>query len=97
MTIEEIKKKAIPVFKQYGVEYAGVFGSVARGEDAEKSDIDLLVEIKKPIGIYEFIGLKQELEEILGKKVDLVSRGAINKYIKPYIEKDLLKIYGEGQ
>ena len=97
MTIEEIKKKAIPVFKQYGVEYAGVFGSVARGEDNEKSDIDLLVEIKKSIGIYEFIGLQQELEKILGKKVDLVSKGAINKYIKPYIEKDLLKIYGEGQ
>ena len=97
MTIEEIKKKAIPVFEQYGVEYAGVFGSVARGEDTEKSDIDLLVKIKKSIGIYEFIGLKQELEEILGRKVDLVSKGAINKYIKPYIEKDLLKIYGEGQ
>ena len=97
MTIEEIKKKAIPVFKQYGVVYAGIFGSVARGEDTIKSDIDLLVEIRKSIGIYEFIGFKQELEELLGKKVDLVSKGAINKYIKPYIEKDLLKIYGEEQ
>ena len=93
MTIEEIKKKATPVFEEYGVEYAGVFGSVARGEDTEKSDIDLLVEIKKSIGIYEFIGLQQELEKILGKKVDLVSKGNIIPEFRNGIYQDLLPVY----
>ncbi len=97
MSIEDIKEKVIPVFKQYGVEYAGVFGSTARGEDTPKSDIDMLVSIKKPIGVYEFMALQEALGKILGKKVDLVSKKAVNKYIKPYIEKDMVDIYEEGR
>lgn len=97
VTIEEIKKKVVPIFQQFGVEYAELFGSVARGEDRNDSDIDMLVSIKKPIGVYKFVGLKQELEDTFGRKVDLVSKNAINKHIKPFVEKDLIKIYGKGQ
>ncbi len=97
MSIEDIKRKAIPVFKQYGVDYAGVFGSTARGEDTPKSDIDMMVSIKKPLGIYEFIALQYKLEDVLGKKVDLVSKKAVNKHVKPYIEKDMVDIYEEGR
>jgi predicted nucleotidyltransferase len=98
MTIEEIKEKVIPIFEKYEVEYAGVFGSTARGDNREDSDIDMMVRIGKiPFGVWGFVGLQQELEDILGKKVDLVSQKAINKYIKPYIQRDLIKIYGEGQ
>jgi predicted nucleotidyltransferase len=95
MTIEEIKNKVSPIFQQFGVEYAELFGSTARGENKENSDIDILVSITKPIGVYKFIGLQQELENIFGRKVDLVSKNAINKHIKPFVEKDLIKIYGE--
>lgn len=96
MTIEDIKKKSIPVFKESGVEYAGVFGSTARGEDMPESDVDILVSIKKPISVYQFMALKYKLEAILGKRVDLVSKKYVNKYIRPYIEKDVIDIY-EGQ
>ncbi|MEK7664138.1 MAG: nucleotidyltransferase family protein [Patescibacteria group bacterium] len=96
MIIEEIKKKVAPILKESGVEYAGVFGSAARGEDTPESDIDIIVSVKKPISVYQFIALKYKLEEILGKKVDLVSKNSINKYVKPYIEKDIVDIY-EGQ
>lgn len=97
MTIEEIKKKVAPIFRQFGVEYAELFGSFARGEDRNDSDIDMLVSIKKPMGVYKFVGLQQELENTFGRKVDLVSKNAINKHIKSFVEKDLIKIYGKGQ
>lgn len=91
--IDTIKQITIPILKQYGVERASLFGSAARGEDNPGSDIDILVSIKKPIGIFEFMGLQFALEEALKKKVDLVSERAINKYIKPFIEQDLIVIY----
>lgn len=93
MTVEEIKSKITPVLKKYRVEYAGLFGSAARGQDTLNSDVDILVSIERPMGIYEFIGLQFDLEKVLERKVDLVSRRAINKYVKPYIEKDLVSIY----
>lgn len=93
MTIEEIKSKIAPILKKYGVEYAGLFGSAAREEDTLNSDVDILVSIERPIGVYEFIGLQFDLEKVLERKVDLVSKRAINKYVKPYIEKDLISIY----
>ncbi|OGZ63464.1 MAG: hypothetical protein A2402_00635 [Candidatus Staskawiczbacteria bacterium RIFOXYC1_FULL_37_43] len=93
MDIEIIKKKSAPVFKKYGIQSAAVFGSAARGENGPDSDIDFLVRLGDEMGVYKFIGLKYDLEDALGKNVDLVSDRAINKYIKPYIEKDLTLIY----
>ena len=93
MTIEQIRKKTAPVLKKYGVESASVFGSAARGEDTPESDVDILIAIGRPMGVYEFIGLQFELEETIGRKVDLVSKGAVNKYVKPHITKDLVSIY----
>lgn len=93
MNIEVIKNKSAPIFKKYGIKSAAVFGSAARGEDGPGSDVDFLVRLGDPMGIYKFIGLRFDLEEALGKNVDLVSDRAINKYIKPYIEKDLILIY----
>jgi len=87
------QKKSVPILKKYGIKSAAIFGSVARGEDGPDSDIDMLVHLGDRMGIYKFIGLQFELENTLGKKVDLVSDKAINKYIKPYMEKDLTLIF----
>lgn len=93
MTVNEIKEKIIPILEESGVGYAGVFGSTARGDNMEESDIDILISMQRPIGVYEFIALQYKLEEVLGKKVDLVTKNSINKYIKPYVEEDLVDIY----
>lgn len=87
MTIDEIKKKAAPILRRSGVLKAGVFGSAARGEMTVKSDIDILVDIKKDISLFDFIGIKQELEDVFGRKVDLVEYGAI----KPALRKHILE------
>lgn len=85
MNVEEIKKKILPVLKKYGVKRAGLFGSVVRGEAREDSDIDILVEIEGRMSLLDFAGLKLELEESLGKKVDLGEYSAIKPIIREQI------------
>lgn len=75
-----------PLLQKYGVKKAAFFGSVARGDYDEQSDIDILIEPPKGMGI-EFIALKHELEDQLQKKVDLTSYNGIDKYLKPHILK----------
>lgn len=82
---------------EYGVKKASVFGSVSRGDDRPDSDVDLLVELGPgPMGMFRYMELIEKLEEILGKKVDLVTEGNVIKYFEPYIRPDLKKIY-EGR
>lgn len=85
--INEIKKMALPILNRYGVKKAAVFGSAARGDMTKDSDIDILVEIKKDLSLLDFVGIKIELEEALGKRVDLVEYSTI----KPLIRESVLK------
>ena len=80
--IEEIKKKTLPILKRYGVTKAALFGSSVRGEMKEGSDIDILVEIEEDISLLDFVGLKLELEETLGRKVDVVEYCALKPILK---------------
>ena len=62
---------------QRGVKSLAVFGSLARGEATLASDIDVLVEFDRPVGLFEFIRLKLFLEDLTGCRVDLVTPDAI--------------------
>ncbi len=73
-------------------EYIGVFGSYARGEQLDTSDLDLLVKFGKRINLLELVGLEQALTESLGIKVDLVTENALSPLIKSFVEKDLKQI-----
>jgi predicted nucleotidyltransferase len=84
--IENIKKKIINILKKYKIKKAGIFGSYALGTYNKSSDIDILVEPPKDMGL-EFVGLKLELEDRLHKKVDLITY----KYISPYLKKEILE------
>jgi hypothetical protein len=72
--------------ESYAVSEIGIFGSFARGEQRDGSDVDVLVEFARPIGFVTFIRLENRLQEILGRKVDLVTR----KALKPYIGRHIL-------
>ena len=70
----------------YNVADIGIFGSVARGENNEASDIDVLVRFVKPVGMFTFIKLENHLSQLFGKKVDLVTQRAL----KPAMKDDVL-------
>ena len=94
-TVDEIKsilaQHKEELRDRYKVKEIGIFGSYIRGEQREKSDLDILVEFEKPIGL-EFIELAEFLESILEVKVDLVSKGAVKPNRWRYIEKDLIYV-----
>ncbi|MCL2328824.1 MAG: nucleotidyltransferase family protein [Bacteroidetes bacterium] len=75
----------------------GVFGSTARGENTEKSDIDILYQLKNSVGLLNLVRIKNSLEEKLNRKVDLVSKKYINQKLKPHIMNDLKIIYSNEQ
>jgi len=78
MEIIEIQEKITPILKKYGIKKASVFGSVARGEDRLDSDVDVLVELgDQSMGLFEYSRFIDELEESLGRKVDVVTKNSI--------------------
>jgi predicted nucleotidyltransferase len=78
--------------ERYGVREIGIFGSYVRGEQNDKSDVDVLVEFEKPIGLFKFLELEEYLEESLGVKVDLVSKKALKPNIGKYILEDVIMV-----
>lgn len=90
--IEEIKSKIVPVLRKNKVTKAGIFGSYSRGEQKKNSDIDILINLPKNVSLFDFVGLKLKLEDILGKKVDLVEYSTIKPLIKQTILNEEIKI-----
>ncbi len=91
--LERIKSKIKEILKKNKVKRAGIFGSYARGEQKKNSDIDILVEINdKDMSLLGFVGIKIELEDNLGKKVDLVEYSEIKPQIKERVLKEQVKI-----
>ena len=94
MGLVEISEKITPILREYGVKKASVFGSVSRGDERPDSDVDLLVEFGSvSMDIYEYMQFREKLEQKLGKDVDVVSEGYINKFLEPYIRPELKIIY----
>ena len=75
-TIKEIADKVSPVAKSYGIEKVYVFGSYARGEATESSDIDFYVEFSEPLGL-RFCSFYSEIEECMEKRVDIITKDAL--------------------
>ena len=91
--IKEIKKKVVPILKEADVIRSSLFGSVVRGEATKDSDIDMLVELPKEKSLLDLVRLEHKLEEVLGKKVDLVTYNSIHPLLKGYIYRDELRIF----
>jgi predicted nucleotidyltransferase len=84
-TISAILKHHQANLHQRGVRSLAVFGSLARGEETSASDIDVLVEFDRPVGLFEFIRLKLYLEELTSKPVDLVTPDALRPSMRTEI------------
>jgi predicted nucleotidyltransferase len=94
--IEELPfdvNKLIEICRQNGVVQIALFGSVARGEADQQSDIDLVVEFSERISLLRFAALERRLSEALGRRVDLLTEAAISPYLREKIKSDLRVIY----
>ena len=93
--MQDIISTITPILQNADVNRAALFGSFARGEANDTSDLDLLIEFSHPKGLFDFIALRQSLEDSLNKKVDLVTYKALHPYLKDRILADQKVIYGE--
>lgn len=96
MNIKTNKNQIQQYCKDNQISYLGLFGSHARNEQTPQSDIDLLVDYKQPKSLFTLGKILCDLEEMLGKKVDLVNRQTIKPMLKPYIDKDLITLYKQN-
>lgn len=78
--------------KRFGVRHLSLFGSIARDEAREESDVDVLVEFENPATFDGYIGLKTYLENIFQQKVDLATEAMIKPRLRRHIEKDLIRV-----
>lgn len=88
VNINKIKQKILPILHDYEAKRVALFGSCVRGEMEKDSDIDILVDIKADISLLGFVELKQKIEEVLRRKVDLVEYDTLKPLLKERILKE---------
>jgi len=91
-TLTELLRAHAVDLQRHGVKSLEVFGSLARGEAQPDSDVDLLVEFEGTATFDRFMDLKFFLEDLLQRRVDLVTRAALNPRIRPAIEREAIRV-----
>jgi len=96
MKREEVLYKLAPYYQElrerYGVSSLFLFGSVARNEAGPDSDVDLFVEFETPIGLFDFVGLQQDLEKFLGCKVDLGTKQSLKLHVVDKVLEEAIRV-----
>jgi uncharacterized protein len=96
MTLNKIldrnREKILRIAASYGARDLRVFGSVSRGEANLKSDIDILITLETGRSLLDIVALKQDLEDLLGCKVDVVTEDAVSPYIRDQILRDAVSL-----
>ncbi len=90
--IQILRQHRDEIRQRFGVKSLAVFGSVARGEAGPESDVDILVEFEGRTTFDRYMGLKFFLEDLLGTRVDLVTRRALKPRMRPYVEREAVYV-----
>jgi predicted nucleotidyltransferase len=90
--LDELRIKILPVLQHHDVIHAAIFGSFARGEEREDSDLDILVELKKGKSLLDLVALKLELEEVLKREIDVVTYNSLHKRIRERVLEEQMPI-----
>lgn len=77
--------------KKFGIHSLSIFGSIARNQAKRNSDVDILVDFEKPVGLFEFARLKMYLEAMLGRRVDLVTPQALREELREDILRESIR------
>ena len=95
MTLNDLRKEREHIKKiaqKHGTGNIRVFGSISRGEEGPDSDIDFLIDFEEDRSLFDLVGLKLELEEFLGHKVDLVTENAMHRLISAKVKKEAVPL-----
>ncbi|MBE5807683.1 MAG: nucleotidyltransferase [Clostridiales bacterium] len=95
-TLEEIRDIAVPIAQRYGIQRMGLFGSYARGEQNEHSDIDFLIRKGRLKGLLQYTGFVLDLEDAFGCHVDVVTEGIEDRAFLDRIREDEVLLYDAG-
>lgn len=90
--LEQMKNKILPILKQAGITRSAFFGSVARGEACESSDVDILIEFQGKKTLFDLVALQDELQGALGRDVDLVTYRSVYPKLREIIKRDEVSI-----
>lgn len=92
ISFSEVQQKIIPILKRHGVLRAALFGSLISGKMKEDSDIDLLIDLEQEKSLRDLVALKLELEEVLGRNVDVVEYVTIHPLLKERILREKVPV-----
>lgn len=90
--VKEKREDVLRIAAAHGASNVRVFGSVARGEEGPDSDLDLLVEMKPESSLLDLVSLWQDLEDLLGHKVDVITEGGISPYLRDRIHAEAVPL-----
>jgi predicted nucleotidyltransferase len=80
------------IARSHGATDVRVFGSVARGEDHGRSDLDLLVELEPDRSLFDIIAIKQDVEDLLGRRVDVLTEDGLSRYIHDQVIREAVPL-----
>jgi uncharacterized protein len=90
--LQDKRDEILRIAAAHGAQNVRVFGSVSRGEAGAKSDVDLLVKLEPGRSLLDLIAIKQELEDLLGREVDVVTEDAVSPYIREQVLKEAVSL-----
>lgn len=90
--IQKLRQHSRRLAEDYGMQSLALFGSVARDEATDTSDVDVLVDFGAPPTFDQYMGLKFFLEDLLQCQVDVVTRRSLKERVRPYVEKDAVRV-----
>jgi predicted nucleotidyltransferase len=91
-TIKSRREDILDITTKYGAKNIRVFGSMARGEESPDSDLDIIVEMDEGSSLLDIIAIKQDIEDLLGLKVDIVTEASISPYIRETVLKEAVNL-----
>jgi predicted nucleotidyltransferase len=90
--LEQLSDQSSALMQRYGLRSLAVFGSMARGDDHQESDVDILATFEGPASFDRYMGLKLELEDLLGRPVDLGTPETLRPEIRARVERELIRV-----
>jgi len=91
-TLKEKRDQIFTIARQYGARNVRIFGSIARGEGKRDSDLDVLVDLEPGRSLLDIIAIKQDLEDLLNTKVDVVTEAAVSPYIRDEVLRQAISL-----